>query len=104
MLTLDKQSDEKQDQSDGLQQIINEVNDKTKHHEEQEQRDENVYEDIDVLNLPPRKEIHSQKKSILRVTFKRPFLRFLFVIILMTVIIVGAIYLIEINGQLLPGE
>jgi hypothetical protein len=48
---------------------------------------------IDVLNLPPRKEIHGNKKSRIRLSMSKPFLRLLSVIFLIILIICGAYYI-----------
>ncbi|WP_100010770.1 hypothetical protein [Lentibacillus sediminis] len=46
-------------------------------------------QEIDVLNLPPRKEVHGQKNST-SLKVSRPLLRFLFVVVLLLVILAGA--------------
>ena len=47
---------------------------------------------IDVLNLPPRKEVHSNHGRT-RLTISRPFLRLLIVVLLMIAVIFGAYYI-----------
>lgn len=53
--------------------------------------DENVKTDIDILDLPPRREIHTDSKRA-HIKINKPLLRFLFVLLLLTIIILGAYY------------
>lgn len=46
-------------------------------------------QEIDVLNLPPRKEVHGQQNST-TLKVSRPLLRFLFVVVLLLIILAGA--------------
>src|SRR5690625_2427384 len=48
---------------------------------------------VDVLNLPPRKEVHNNHKRRTRVKIGQPFIRFFVVIILFIIAIAGAYYL-----------
>lgn len=48
---------------------------------------------IDVLNLPPRKEVHGNNKERTHLSISKPFLRFLSVIILIVAIIFGAYFI-----------
>ncbi|MUV39753.1 hypothetical protein JNUCC1_03637 [Lentibacillus sp. JNUCC-1] len=47
-------------------------------------------EEIDILNLPPRKMVHQQKKTPVKLKIKRPLLRLLLVVIILIVILVLA--------------
>ena len=87
--------DEEQDQASELRKLINkvEVPDTEKTREKKENERE-----IDILNLPPRKEIHHSKKSKTRIKLNSPVLRLIFVIVLMMVVIAGAIYLFVNDG------
>jgi predicted DNA binding CopG/RHH family protein len=42
---------------------------------------------IDVLNLPPRKEVHNKKNKRIKVKISSPLIRFIFVILLLSVLI-----------------
>lgn len=48
---------------------------------------------IDVLNLPPRKDVHTNHKRRTRVKIGQPFIRFFVVIILFIISVAGAYYL-----------
>ncbi|WP_026906581.1 hypothetical protein [Paucisalibacillus globulus] len=50
----------------------------------QEEYDEKT---MDVLNLPPRKEVHSQKKNRTHVKLSRPFIRLIIVVVLLLTVI-----------------
>src|SRR5699024_9784655 len=52
---------------------------------------------IDVLDLPPRKEIHSKNKSRVHFKLNRSILRLFVVFLLVVAVIVGVIYLFENN-------
>lgn len=45
---------------------------------------------IDVLNLPPRRDIHSNEKSRARLKIRLPFLRLVLVILFMIIVVSGA--------------
>lgn len=92
---MKNQTDQYNDQAEQLKQIFNELN-------KNENQDENVLDDmieqdqiqhIDILNLPPRKTVHSHKKTGLKVKFSRPFVRLLFVTILIIALIITFSYL-----------
>ncbi len=92
---MEKKSAEELDQAHVLRQLMKEIGNETKHHEN------DLYErvKIDVLHLPPRKEIHGRNKTRFRLTWKMPFIRFTFVIILLIIIVIGALYVSQMNGQ-----
>lgn len=50
-----------------------------------------AYEEIDVLNLPPRSEVHSQSKTRLSVSLKKPTARFILVLLFL-IVIMAVIY------------
>lgn len=87
---------EYENQAEQLKQIFNELQQHTiDSNDTSNELDENdhLIPKIDVLNLPPRKEVHSNQSTRTRLSISRPFLRFLSVIMLMIIIVVGA-YLI----------
>lgn len=47
--------------------------------------------EVNVLNLPPRKEVHSHPTRM-HFAIKRPLLRFLFVLLLLIIILIAAYY------------
>lgn len=76
-------------QAEKLQQLFEEINNRPL--QEKENTEKKVEEDfieVDVLNLPPRKEVHTKPKTRLYFHFKRPYIRFLIVFILIIVFIV----------------
>lgn len=48
---------------------------------------------VDVLNLPPRKEVHGKSLDRARLKFRKPLLRFLTVITILVMIIIGAYFI-----------
>ena len=57
-------------------------------------KNENSLPEIDILNLPPRSEVHQSKSRKLKLTFQRPLIRLLLVIILLIAIAFGAFYFV----------
>jgi len=87
--------DEEQDQASELRKLINEV--EVPDTEKARKKEKNERE-IDILNLPPRKDVHHSKKSKTRMKLNSPVLRLIFVILLMIVVIAGTIYLFVNDG------
>ena len=87
-----------QDQAEHLKELFNEIE-----HSEREEvstqdglhaEPENVQVlKIDILNLPPRKEIHSMNNNRTRLKLGKPLIRLLLVIVVLIVIIIGSYYL-----------
>ena len=48
---------------------------------------------IDVLNLPPRTEVHSKNNNRTHLKLGRPFMRLLIVVFIFIIVIIGAYYL-----------
>lgn len=71
-------------QADELKQLFEEI-------EREQSNHLHIYTDdepkIDILNLPPRKEVHNQEQKLLRIPLNKSLLRFLFVIILIGIIL-----------------
>lgn len=79
-------TNEKNDQTDHLKQLFNEVN--SNHANPlKASKDEEIK--IDILNLPPRNEVHKNNKNGMRMTISKPFLRLSFVITVLIVLIVA---------------
>jgi len=81
-------NEDKEDQAAKLQQLFLEVN----NHETDEKKEKVTEEDlieIDVLNLPPRSEVHPVTNVRLHIDFRRPIWRFIAIIVLL--IIIGCI-------------
>lgn len=84
--------DEKSDQNEDLLTLINEVDQEARI---ADQEDDEHNRDIDILNLPPRKEVHSTKKSKTHFKISRPMLRLILISVVIIVIIAGVVYLME---------
>jgi len=91
-----EKTNEHNDQAEQLKQIFNELQQNAvkseKNTNDEQYTAEHAIPKIDVLNLPPRKEVHSNQ-SRTRLSISRPFLRFLSVILLIIIIIFGAYYI-----------
>ena len=84
------------DQANELRQLLNEV----EQGEQTNKVDNEIIEEtvsrreIDILKLPPRKEIHTQNKRA-KLKVSKPFLRLLFISLFVIAILIGAFYLWE---------
>lgn len=78
------------DQADDLRELILEAtNDTTVSEDEPETSEQVNLRDIDVLDLPPRKEVHGSNGPM-KMKLSKPLLRFIFIsLLVITVIIVG---------------
>ena len=47
---------------------------------------------IDVLNLPPRKDVHRSHKSRVKLKFSKPFRRLMFVVLILIIMIIVVLY------------
>lgn len=83
-------------QADQLMKLFQEVaNHQPEDYEEEEGIEEKVteersydeYVELDLLNLPPRREVHGQRKVRYSLSFSSPFFRLFFIIILIVVIV-----------------
>lgn len=81
-------------QADKLMELFQEVAnhnledfDKPETEHEDPQTENEVYVELDILNLPPRREVHRIKKSKYSITFTWPVVRFVFVIIFLIAIV-----------------
>lgn len=86
------------DQADELREIFNEITDAEETEEKfggkvsnKDQQEKNSRE-IDVLQLPPRKEVHVKSNRVgLKVS--KPFLRLIFIIVVIIGVLIGALSL-----------
>jgi len=90
-----------EDQATELRKLISEVDIKAVQPKESidKEKEQESYPQIDILNLPPRKEVHGKKKSRVHFKLSRSILRLIFVLLLAMAVIIGVIYLFE-NGLL----
>ncbi len=91
---------EQQEMKKDLLKLINEVQQGNTDEEGQKQDktaktagEPDLTEKIDILNLPPRKEVHTERKGKINLKISRPLVRLLFVIILLLLIVAGAYFL-----------
>lgn len=82
------------DQATQLRQMVQGVSETDNNTDEQERDDNELEMDTDILNLPPRKEVHRHKKQSTRIKIGHPLQRLLFIIFLLVLIIVGAYFFI----------
>lgn len=87
---VQKELDEKQAKE--LQQLFAEIaNDQTEEEKSGSEQEELV--EIDVLNLPPRSEVHVSPERRLTLNFKKPYVRFT-VVILLLLVLIAIIYVV----------
>ncbi|HLQ73733.1 MAG TPA: hypothetical protein VK125_05830 [Bacillota bacterium] len=82
----DKQSF-KEDQASDLKQMFDEINQNERKDETVDSSKERERNQIDILNLPPRKEVHSNNTTF-KITINRSLLRMVFVVIILVVLLV----------------
>lgn len=79
-----------EDQAEELRNLINKVEGQTR---KQVSEQDDSERDIDILNLPPRKEIHGSSKIRINFKFSDPLLRLILVFLVVIGVIIGAVYL-----------
>lgn len=100
---MSKKNTERDDQATELRKLFNEVQGNGTNDLQTDKKTEltengsvvlnESARDIDILNLPPRKEVHSNKKKRTRVKVNRPFARLSAVIIILIIIVIAVYYL-----------
>lgn len=83
------------DQANDLKKLINEVNDKQSSN--LQKVDDDQMPIIDVLNLPPRNEVHENNNSRMHLAITKPFLRFSLVVLFIAGFIITLFYFGEID-------
>lgn len=85
-------------QAQKLQELFSEITNESETSAEQQEfkSDTRIYDNIDILNLPPRKEIHQRPKSKIYIRFHSPIFRFLFFLFIIILILL-AIYFVVID-------
>lgn len=82
-------------QAEKLQQLFDEINNRP--NEKNERKEDKLEKDmieVDVLNLPPRKEVHTNPKTRIYFHFKRPFLRISIVFLFLIVVLVTLFFVL----------
>lgn len=85
-------NEQKEDQAAKLQQLFSEVNNQQVEVKKEKVTEEHLIE-VDVLNLPPRSEVHQSTSMSLRLDINRPLWRFITVVIVL-IIIASLVYFI----------
>ena len=78
-----------EDQANELRSLLQDIEEGTEN--DKEPFADQMINEIDVLNLPPRKEVHTKNKRV-KLKMSKPFLRFLFTIIIVLTGLGTAIY------------
>lgn len=94
-ISLGVESKEREDQATQLKKLFEEVqqvDNETQPITEKVQDDSFFEREMDVLNLPPRKEVHSRNPSRAKLKLNAPFIRFIFVVIILIGVVSGAYF------------
>lgn len=83
--------EQKDDQATKLQQLFLELNNQESEVKKEKITEEEMIE-VDVLNLPPRSEVHQQANLSLHMDVRRPVWRFVFVILIIIIVAVIVYY------------
>lgn len=100
---MDNKSSNQENQEEALRFLLDEVQQGEKEEKNQVAAiDETEVQkrEVDVLNLPPRKEVHSKNKQRTHIKMSKPLLRFLFVFILLLGVLIGVYF---VWGELING-
>ncbi|MEN1969129.1 hypothetical protein WMZ97_13770 [Lentibacillus sp. N15] len=96
---MTNQSTKQDDQAEELKKLVELVEDgapnssvMNEHTKNEEVIEQTRTREIDILNLPPRNEVHSQTNQRLHIKISRPFVRLLLVIIVILVVLAGLYY------------
>ncbi|HLR08154.1 MAG TPA: hypothetical protein VK136_02685 [Bacillota bacterium] len=79
------------DQKADLRAILDDIQEVEKEQSKTDDMDAQPQDDIDILNLPPRKEVHRQNK-LTKFKIKRPLIRFIGVVLILLIMFVLALY------------
>lgn len=93
VVKIEKSQTELGDQAETLRYTVDQRNSQNENNIDYE----NVDRELDILNLPPRKEVHGGKKGKTRVKISQPFLRFMFVIIILLIVLTCVFYLWDLD-------
>ncbi|RLL48180.1 hypothetical protein D8M04_02585 [Oceanobacillus piezotolerans] len=92
---MNEKADKNMDQADELRDLIEEIEEIGNGNEQEDESsvkmEEEPSREIDILNLPPRKEVHTNKAKA-HLKLRTPFIRFLLVIVLLAAVIISAYY------------
>lgn len=95
--TMSNKTKEAEDQAAALRKLFNEVQAEAEQFvpEEDDEKELPIEQnrDVDILNLPPRKEVHSENKNRARIKVSNASFRLITVIIIFLLLLGGAYYL-----------
>lgn len=96
---MSNETKENDDQAEELRKLFNEVQEESEQSIPEEEIEEESHEvdeegrDVDILELPPRREVHRITNKRTRVKISRASLRLIFVVITFLVLVGGAYYI-----------
>jgi len=79
--------DQKNTQAEKLQQLFREVNNQEMADKQTEKESTTEFVEVDVLQLPPRSEVHQTSKWSTHINISSPWVRFSFIVFLLLVIL-----------------
>lgn|SRR5699024_7772234 len=88
---LSSNQNERENQAEDLRKLVYDL-ESGKEENEQSAGTEPDEREIDILNLPPRKEVHGNKQNRVRLKMSTSFKRFLLVIFVLVVVLGGMYY------------
>lgn len=88
---LSSNQNERENQAEDLRKLVYDL-ESGKEENEQSEGTEPDEREIDILNLPPRKEVHGNKQNRVRLKMSTSFKRFLLVIFVLVVVLGGIYY------------
>lgn len=93
---MDHHSEGNKNNADSLEDLVRELEGENQHAKETNEASKiEEMPKIDVLNLPPRKEVHRQKKKKFSLKINRPSIRLFFVIIMAILVCLLVLYMWE---------
>lgn len=76
------------DQAELLREQMEAINHREQENQEIEPITDHYNDDIDVLNLPPRRQVHDEKKAKLQLRINTAFVRFIAILIIIIAILI----------------
>ena len=90
-----QEEQEHKNQAANLAQLVSEINQQLDASDVQNEQNHDNYVEVDVLNLPPRREVHKKSKHRLSLNLRQPIFRFIFVVFLIIIIGLLLFYLTD---------
>ncbi|SHF57544.1 hypothetical protein [Ornithinibacillus halophilus] len=93
---MNHETQEQKDQAEQLRALLSEVEENNQNESlltEDDYKEESYpTREVDILNLPPRSEIHTQKNGRVNLKLSRPFMRMVFVSLILLFVLIFAVY------------